>query len=491
MACDARQTTRRELPRSLLIGFSVSSRCICRRVVLSALAVVMLLATAISPAAGAEKAPETWKAGIATVVITPEQSMWMAGYAARNKPSEGKVHDLYAKALALEDAEGGRLVLVTADLIGFPREFRDRMERAVAERYKLAPSGLLLNASHTHSGPELRAWRASQTWDLPDEQIELSRQYAEAVFGKFVELVGCALENLAPARLSYLHARAGFAMNRRLQTERGYTISPNAEGPVDHDVPVLRVTAPDGKVRALVFGYACHNTTLSDYEFCGDYAGFAQEYVEQTHPGAAAFFVTGCGGDQNPTPRRTLEWARQHGQALANAVEAALLTRPRPVRGPLRLALEEVILDLERPPNVEELKRQAASGDRYAKRHAQEVLDEIETTGQVRTTYPYLVQVVQFGDDLTLIGLPGEVVVDYSLRLKVELPGAPVWVAAYCNYVFGYVPSERVLREGGYEARGAVIYYGTTPTPFAPSVEKLIVNKVHELVRKVRPAKSE
>ena len=89
-------------------------------------------------------------------------------------------------------------------------------------------------------------------------------------------------------------------------------------------------------MRALVFGYACHNTTLSDYEFCGDYAGFAQQYVEETHPGTTAMFVVGCGADQNPTPRRTMEWAQQHGRALANAVEAALVAKPRLVRGPLR-----------------------------------------------------------------------------------------------------------------------------------------------------------
>jgi hypothetical protein len=444
---------------------------------------MLLLMVQAGVAASADEASGAWKAGIATTVITPEQPMWMAGYASRTKPSEGKVHDLYAKALALEDAGGTRLVLVTADLIGFPREFRDRMEKEVAQRFKLAPEGLLLNASHTHSGPELRAWRATQTWDLPAEQIELSKQYAEALFGKLVELVGRSLESLAPAQLSYVHARAGFAMNRRLLTNNGYTISPNADGPVDHDVPVLLVKGSDGKTRALVFGYACHNTTLSDYEFCGDYSGFAVQYVEQTHPGTTAMFVAGCGGDQNPTPRRTMAWAQQHGRALANAVEAALLAKPRPVRGPLRLALDEAMLELEPPPTAEELKRQASSANKYEQRHATAILTEIEEPGRISTTYPYLVHVVRFGDDLTLIGLSGEVVVDYSLRLKAELTGAPVWVAGYTNDVFGYVPSERVLQEGGYEAKGAILYYGTMRTPFMPSVEKLIVGKVHELLK--------
>ncbi len=460
-----------------------------RMLIVVGIVTVSFLVFPLSPAAGAGSESGAWKAGVATVVITPEQSMWMAGYAARNKPSEGKVHDLYAKALALEDVEGARVVLVTMDLIGIPREFRDRLEKEVRLRYKLAGSGLLLNASHTHSGPEVRDWRGTQGWDLPQEQIDLGVRYTEVLFGQLVDLVGRALEAMAPAQLSYTHGRAGVGMNRRLLTANGFVIAPNADGPVDHDVPVLVVSGSDGKTRVLVFGYACHNTTLSDYEFCGDYAGFAQQYIQETHLGTTAMFVAGCGGDQNPTPRRTMEWARQHGRAIANAVEAALAAKSRPVRGPLRVALGEASLELEPPPSVEELKRQAASNDKYQKRYAEEMLREIEGPGRRSNTYPYLVQVVQFGTDLTMIALAGEVLVDYSLRLKSELPGAPVWVAGYCNDVFGYVPSKRVLEEGGYEARGAVLYYGTTMTPFTPSVEKLIVDKVHELVRQVRSEK--
>ena len=432
---------------------------------------------------------DAWKAGVATVVITPERSMWMAGYAARNKPSEGKIHDLHAKALALEDAGGTRLVLVTLDLIGIPREFRDRVVKDVGARYELAPASLLLNVSHTHSGPELRDWRGTQAWDLPPEQIELGRQYSDALFGKVVELVGRALDALAPAQLTYTHGRSGVAMNRRLLTTNGYVIAPNADGPVDHDVPVLQVTGPDGKTKALVFGYACHNTTLSDYEFCGDYAGFAQEYVEEKHPGTVAMFVEGCGADQNPTPRRTVDLAKQHGRAVANAVEAALVAKLHPVQGPLRLAVGEATLELEPPASMEELKQQTQSKDKYQKRYAEEMIRELDGPGRRSNTYPYLVQVVQFGKDLTMVALAGEVVVDYSLRIKSELPGSPVWVAGYSNDVFGYVPSKRVLQEGGYEARGAVLYYGTTMTPFASSVEDFIVGKVQELVRQVRSEK--
>ncbi len=453
------------------------------------------------PGTTANLEQEKWKAGIATTVVTPAQPMWMSGYAARTKPSEGKVHDLHAKALALEacpersrgDAQGARLVIVTVDLLGIPRPLRDWLEKQVKDSYKLPPENLLLNASHTHCGPVVKEMDDSIYGDsfyaLSPEQIQLSRRYMETLQQKLLTLVGQAIENLTPARLGYTHARAGFAMNRRLKTERGYVISANPDGPVDHDVPVLRIDNPDGELRAVMFGYACHCTTLSFYKFCGDYAGFAQFYLEEAHPGVTAFFVAGCGGDQNPYPRRTLALAQQHGRALANGVETALLARASPVRGPIRAALETVTLDFAKPPRRQQLQQEAKSSNKYERRHAEVLLKELEQNGKIRTTYPYLVQVIQFGDDLTMVALAGEVVVDYSLRLKAELAGLTVWVAGYSNDVFGYLPSLRVLQEGGYEGGGAM-RYTNLPGPFAPSVEERVIDKVHKLVDKVRTPKS-
>lgn len=439
------------------------------------------------PCAGAEQTQ--WKAGVASVVITPEEPMWMAGYAARKGPSEGKVHDLWAKALALEDAQGARFVLVTVDLIGIPRPTRDWMEKQVKARYNLPPGAVLLNASHTHCGPVVRETRYSiygnTLYGLSPEQIEQSNQYVDDLQKKLLRLVGKALDDLAPARLGYTHARAGFAMNRRANTEAGYRISPNPDGPVDHDVPVLRVDSPGGKLRAVVFGYACHCTTMSFNKFCGDYAGFAQEYVQEAHPEATAFFITGCGGDQNPYPRRKLDHCKQHGRALANGVETALSLRARPVRGPIKAILETVTLDFAEPPSREQLQEQAKSNDKYDRRHAEVLLDELERTGTIRKTYPYLVQVVRFGDDLTLVAMAGEVVIDYALRLKAEIADSAVWVAGYSNDVFGYVPSLRVLQEGGYEGGGAM-RYTDLPGPFAPSIEERIMDKVHQMVDKAR-----
>jgi hypothetical protein len=437
----------------------------------------MAIAAGSLPVQAAETQAE-WKAGTASVAITPDEMMWMAGYAARDKPAEGKIHDLNAKALFLEDSQGTRLAIVTLDLISIPREVRDWLAERVGEKYKLPPEALLINASHTHCGPELRPDKVY----LPEDRAEQCRAYVQTLQEKLLELVGKALDDLSPVLLSYAHARAGFAMNRRTPTENGFSNHPNPDGPVDHDVPVLQVTAGDNTLKALLFGYACHSTTLGFYEFCGDYPGFAQRNLEEAHPGTTALFMAGCGGDQNPYPRRELEMCRQHGRALSNGVETALETLAKPVRGPLRVALGEVVLEFAEPPGREQLEREAQSKNKWEQRHAEILLEELEESGKIRTTYPVPVQVVRFGSDLILLALPGEVVVDYSLRLKSELAGPAVWVAGYSNDVFGYLPSLRVLEEGGYEG-GAAMRYTSLPGPFAPSVEKLIVDKVHELLR--------
>src|SRR5581483_8889156 len=108
----------------------------------------------------------------------------------------------------------------------------------------------------------------------------------------------------------------------------------------DRSVPVLRVDSPDGDPAAVLFGAAVHNTTLGpdNLKISGDYAGFAQAYVQGKLPKARAMFLLGCAGDANPYPRGTMELARKHGQALGEEVCRVLGGKLRPVRGPLRIA---------------------------------------------------------------------------------------------------------------------------------------------------------
>ena len=407
------------------------------------------------PKSLAPHVPANWKVGVSVAKVTPQKMLFMAGYASRKKPAEGKVQDLFAKALALQDEQGNKLVFVTLDLIGVPQLLRHAVAERAEKEFKLPQANLVMNASHTHSGPSLRTTPLTDK-DKENPKAKDAWDYTQKLQNDIVGIIGKALADVQPARLTWNKARCGFAMNRR----RDYTLppdhpnankAPNPNGPVDHEVPALRVEAPDGTLKATLFGYACHNTSLGFYNWCGDYAGFAQEYLQEHRPGFTALFLMGCGADQNPYPRRSdvvpgvtdLELSMQHGRSLSNAVEMALTVNPRPVAGPIRAAYEEIILDYAKPG---------------------------------REPHPYPVQVIKIGKDLTFITLGSEVVVDYSLRFKREFAGdAGVWVAGYSNDYTGYVPSLRVLKEGGYEAAAG----------WAESVEDRISTKVHELHKKL------
>jgi Neutral/alkaline non-lysosomal ceramidase, N-terminal len=394
----------------------------------------LAIAALIGAVAQSADQPLQWKAGRSAAVITPKTPMLMAGYASRKDPSEGTEQDLFAKALAIEDNGGKRVVFITLDLIGVSAALRSSVTQQLEAKFKLPPEAIVMNASHTHCGP---AYTGSD-----------AEPYFAFLVKTLVDVASRAIEDLQPAALNYSSARCGFAMNRRTPTPQGYRNHPNPDGVVDQTVPVLSVLDASGKMRSVLFGYACHNTTMGFRRWLGDYAGYAQEYFQQDHPDVTAHFFMGCGGDQNPYPRSELQFAKQHGRSLATAVEAALEINQttkfhqHALAGPLKLAYDTVSLDYTDP-------------------------------ARKRCAYP--VQIVQFGKDLTIVALASETVVDYSLRLKSELAsakGQAIWIAGYSNAMEGYIPSRRVLLEGGYEAESR---------PWQPTLEERIVAKVHEL----------
>lgn len=439
-----------------------------------------LLALFCIAAAPVTEDKPAWQAGAASAKITPEKSMWMAGYAARTAPSEGVELDLFAKALVLTDAAGARFALVTMDLIGVPRNLRLAVAERVHKEHGIPPAHLAINASHTHSGPELRTSRVFGADDVAQREKEAA-EYTAKLEDTLVRLIGEALVKSVPAHLDYSSARCGVSMNRRTPDGKGgWSNFPNPDGPVDQTVPVLKASNAAGGEIAIVFGYACHCTTLGHQKFSGDYAGYAQQALEAAHPGAVAMFANGCSGDQNPYPRRTMELAQTHGRSLATSVEAALTTRMRRLTGPLRAAYREIPLAYDTLPTKEQLLEEQKSSNKWTATHATRVLQRIEQEGTLPTTYPYPVQVLRLGNDLTWVTLGGEVVVDYSLRLKKDLTDPVVWVSGYTNDVMAYIPSLRIWKEGGYEGGGAMIY-GTHPARWSDRTEDHIVRTVMDL----------
>jgi hypothetical protein len=422
----------------------------------------------------------TLRAGAARVDITPEGPIWMSGYASRNHPSTGVRQHLFARALAVDDGAGARFAIVSTDLVGLPPGVAEQVATRVQQQFGIARSRLLLNSSHTHTGPVIWPGLAAM-FTLPEGEEEKLHEYAARLADQLVAVVGKAFDNLAPAQMAFGSGQAGFAMNRREPTSNGIKLGVNPSGPTDHDVPVIRVTGADGRVRAIVFAYACHNTTLNGdfYEITGDYAGYAEAALEAAYPGATALFLELCAGDQNPDPRGTVDLAERHGRDLAAEVRRVLDSPLRPLRPPVHTAWATTALPFA-PQNPASYEADLANPKASAalKRRARSMLD------LPITATPYAVQAIRFGKDLTLLALSGEVVVDYGLRAKREYPGEPLIVAGYSNGVMCYIPTDRVLSEGGYEAVDSMIYYGM-PGPFQPGVEGRVFDVIHQAMEQV------
>ena len=437
-----------------------------------------LAAAGAAGAAGALPAPGSgpWQAGVAKVAITPREPVWLAGYGARNKPSEGALHDIWVKALALRDASGAISVVLTSDILGFSRQMAAEAAVRVEKQYWAPRERLALTSSHTHSAP-VTGNVLRPAYDIDERQIKVIERYTADLLGKVVEVIGAAIRDLAPAQLSFGQERAGFAVNRR---------PAEYPRPVDHDVPVLAVRGAGGNLRAVLFGYACHNTVLSGYEVSGDYSGFAQIALEKQHPGAVALFVAGCGADANPLPRRKVELAAAYGNILAEAVTLVVNGKMRPLAPSLEAAFTHVDLHFQTPPTRDELTARLKAAPAEA-RHARHLLDILDREGRLPDRYPYPVQVWRFSGSpgLTWIVLGGEVVVDYALRFKRQYGVADTWVTGYSNDVFAYIPSVRVLKEGGYEGATSMVPYGQ-PAPFRATVEEAVAETVDELVRRTR-----
>lgn len=420
-----------------------------------------------------------WKAGTGRAKITPEQPQWMAGYGSRDHESEGTLHDIWAKALTIVDGKGHRAVLVTLDLCGIGRDLSDAICTQLKEKHGLERSQIALNCSHTHTGPVVRNNLRSMYF-ITDAQEQVVNDYSDGLVRKIVGAVGEAIAAEAPAEVLEGQGRATFAVNRRTNKE---TDVPKLredgllKGPNDHAVPVLAVKGADGKLRAIVAGYACHATVLPIYQWTGDYPGFYQIALEKAHPGAQAMFVAGCGGDQNPLPRRTVELAEQYGSMLADSVEQVLANGLQPVPDTLATKYVEVPLGFSKIPAKADLLADSMSSDKYRASRAKLLLKRVEKE-PLPPTYAYPVQAWKLGNR-RVVFLGGEVVVDYALRLKKEFGGESLWVAGYSNDVMAYIPSLRVLKEGGYEGGGAMLYYGL-PSEWDEKVEETIVGGVKQ-----------
>lgn len=417
--------------------------------------------------------------GMARADITPTTPIRLAGYAARKTETAVITQRLFAKAIVFGETPETRAALVTVDNCGVPAPVVEAVARRLQKSIGLQRKRFVLTSTHTHSAPALRGY-APMLFDgpLPETQRKHRDEYTDGLIDKLTDLVQRAMNATRPGRIAWGQGQVRFAANRRIVRNGRYAgFGSRTAGPVDHDMPMLRVTGADGELRAIIANYACHCTAANLNDgVCGDWAGCAQQFIEQAHPGTLALITIGCGADANPYPMGSQAAAQRNGRAIAREVERLLAGNLAPVQPDLRTTLRHVELPLaEHPPRSHWEKLAKTTGSHGY--HARTNLARLDSGEQLATKISYPIATWSFGDDLLMVFLAGEVVVDYATMLKRSLDSRRLWITGWANDVPCYIPSRRILSEGGYEAEGAMVYYDK-PTRFTDQVESIILEAV-------------
>jgi hypothetical protein len=406
--------------------------------------------------------------GVAKVDITPAHPIHLNGHSVRLDECSEIERRLRAEALALGTDQEGACLLLTVDNIGVPRHLTEALFQRLAGKCGLRRENLAVCSTHTHHAPMLSGVLPNLfSRDILPDHLARIEDYTRHLLDRLEEVALAALAARRPAQVGWAKGKVEFAKNRR-----------TPGGPVDHGLPMLRAVSPEGNVRAIFTSYACHCTTV-EYQFNkfhGDWAGEAKRAIEEAHPGVIAMVAIGCGADAGPRPHKTLELARQHGESVATEVNRLLRQDLRPLPQKPAGRIQILSLPFQQLPTRQQWTERARE-EGIVGYHARKNLARLDRGERLPEVLPYSVQTWQFGSDLAMVFLAGEVVVDYALRLREQIDPARLWVNAYANDVPCYIPSRRILDEGGYEAETSLWYYDQ-PAKLTADTENLILGAV-------------
>ncbi len=423
-----------------------------------------------------------WRAGVSKIEITPSEPLRLSGYAVRKDVYSGIADPLYIRALVLWSNQDAPMAIVSIDATGLPGSMTNRIAKVVQERWGIGRARFVLAATHSHTAPQLDDYVTNLfASPMAEDQQAATHRYTELVELAIVDTIAKAMDSPQRVRLRFGVGNATISANRRV-LENGHWkgFGKQADGIVDHRLGVLAIEDLNGKPKAVVYNYACHATTIPPTEnrVSGDWPGLSASMLDESL-GAIALPIIGCGADMGPAPTGSYENAISHGRAIAEGVANTLKAPMQSLDSAPQTEFGYAGLPSEHP-SKEQLNEWLTSTSPQKQHYAQEQLAIWKRRGVLPETYPAPVHAWTFKDQLTWVFLGGEVVLDYQMRLEKEIPTKNVWVSSYCDDVFGYVSSERMRAEGGYEVDDSMIYYNL-PGRWQTGTEDLLVRRVQEI----------
>lgn len=429
--------------------------------------------------------------------MTPPQPVFMAGFGARTRKSEGLLDELYVKAVLL--SEGGKeLLLVVFDALGADRGFVLGVKKALGERFGLEEADILLHFTHTHASihltgehPELRRGNyslAQDQWHEDSAAIDYTEdiKYYRWIRDTVTALVERCYAGLQPGRLKLAAGRTRAAISRRRVTEDGVLWAPAPDADIDDEMTVLTLTDSEGRVKAVLFNLACHPTAMGpdNYLLSSEFVGRACQRLEDERPGEIAVFLQGAAGDLKP--RHSAEGGRfkvcstaemqAAGDELASEVRRVLTDGAfAGIEGPFRSELASIDLSAAAPDERKMAQLLSGEAGEYYRRAAERTI-KAEQRGVAKTKLPLYVQTWRLSEQVTLVALESEIPTEYSLKLKCGCPDRKLIVLGYSNGVYSYIPTRRILKEGGYEADHPFTI--GFKSRFVPETEELILQEV-------------
>ena len=425
------------------------------------------------------------KAGFARANITPPIGTRMTGFGTRDRDHgcEAIHDDLYARALYLTH-EGKETLIMGFDLLFFSRDEADRFKGAIGRKVDLAPSQILLNTSHTHTGPKVGTW----LYEPPSDPFYL-RELEDAIVK-----AACQARNAAVSVTLWAGAtRSTLPMNRRFKLENGKvdrTMRPNPDGPVCDTLPICFLRDLDGEPVCLLFSISCHPSTIGGFEISADYPGVAMDRLDAHLGKTASLFLQGTGGDAKPSVigRGEERWrsgtwddVTEAGTMVADEVIQALNAGLEQVKP--KLCAQTIETEWPMEPNIGRSGYEALLSDpdtdRTVRLWAEEKLACLDRGCALPTAVPITVHGVQLGKGLRIIGLEGEAVAELGHLIADFYGDGITFPLGYSDGAQLYLPTSRMLDEGGYEV---VSYYEyRQPAPLAKGMETILRDALSQL----------
>jgi len=418
------------------------------------------------------------KIGVKKAIISPEFPVDLAGFAAPDRKSAGIHDDISLSAMVIEH-NGKRAAFVCADIIGFDLEIVKDLKSSIYHRFGYREEEVFFNASHTHSGPQTLTYMLDLVGRADADYLAFLRN---KLFSAFED----ALNDLEEAELYTAVTKSDIGISRRLISEGKVLFAPNKDGLIDDNVTVLKFCT-GSRVKAVLFNYACHPSIAKTNNVSADFPGYARKTIEDHFgKGIVAFFMQGCCGDIRA---RTMEngrfrpgtWndADSYGSLLGqNVIDACEGSMQKIEDINILTAISRIHLPLQAIPPREYYEDAKQQNDPGKKEWAEKMLQNYEN---LKNSRPFIIQRISIGKKLVFVGMSGEVCSGYSLYARQAFADGFLVAAAYTNGTEGYIPTENMFKEGGYEPEDSYAYF-SFPSKYDSSIEKILTKEIKDIL---------